>query len=180
VEATLYRLADTWVSLRDFHEAGGPVLDLIAAAVFLMWLLVLEDAIHLRFFHPDEAAQAMSAWKSLPERSSRAALSIRDGWISRISESAEGHLPLIRTLMALCPLLGLLGTVTGMLEVFDAMSQAGSSSVRPVAAGVSEALITTMAGLVGGLSGFLPATLLRRRARREIQDLGSRLRIDSR
>ena len=53
---TLYRLADTWAALRDFHEAGGPVLDLIAAVVFLMWLLVLEDAIHLRFFHPDGRA----------------------------------------------------------------------------------------------------------------------------
>jgi len=156
------------------------VLDLIAAAVFLMWLLVLEDAIHLRFVHPAEAARAIAEWTSLPERSSRLALAIRDGWISRISESAEGHLPLIRTLMTLCPLLGLLGTVTGMIEVFDAMGQAGSSSVRPVAAGVSEALITTMAGLVGGLSGFLPATLLRRRIRREIRELGDRLPVDPR
>jgi biopolymer transport protein ExbB len=156
------------------------VLDLIAAVVFLMWLLVLEDAIHLRFLHPGLAARAVAEWRSRPERSSRRALAIRDLWISRIAESTEGHLPLIRTLMTLCPLLGLLGTVTGMIDVFDAMGQTGGSSVRPVAGGVSEALITTVAGLVGGLSGLLPATLLRRWSRREVRELGDHLRVDLR
>ena len=45
----------------------------------------------------------------------------------------------IRALVALCPMLGLLGTVTGMIEVFDVMAIAGSGNARGMAAGVSKA-----------------------------------------
>lgn len=176
----MQRLVDTYLSLRGFREAGGPVLDIIGVTVFLLWLLVLEDAIHFRLSHRALVARAVAAWDSLRERDSWRALRMRDAWISQISESAEGHLPLIFTLVKLCPLLGLLGTVTGMIEVFDALGQPGSSSVRSLAGGVSEALITTMAGLTGGLSGLLPATLLRRRARKEVRSFGERLRVDPR
>jgi hypothetical protein len=44
---------------------------------------------------------------------------VRETLISQLSEAAHGNVSLIKTLVALCPLLGLLGTVTGMVEVFD-------------------------------------------------------------
>ena len=48
---------------------------------------------------------------------------------------------------------GLLGTVTGMIEVFDVMAITGSGNARSMASGVSKATIPTMAGMVGALSG---------------------------
>jgi protein TonB len=82
-------------------------------------------------------------------------------------------LPLIRTLAAVCPLLGLLGTVVGMITVFQMMGSVGTGSPRIVAAGVSTAMVTTMAGMVGALSGVFPAAMLARRARAHLHALQS-------
>ena len=60
----------------------------------------------------------------------------------------------VKTLVALCPMLGLLGTVTGMIEVFDVMA-AGGGNTRGMAAGVSKATLPTMAGMVAAPLGLL-------------------------
>eukprot|EP01028_Stygiella_incarcerata_P010929 TRINITY_DN5930_c0_g2_i9.p1 TRINITY_DN5930_c0_g2~~TRINITY_DN5930_c0_g2_i9.p1 ORF type:complete len:433 (+),score=-18.93 TRINITY_DN5930_c0_g2_i9:1058-2356(+) len=61
----------------------------------------------------------------------------------------------VKLLAAVTPLLGLLGTVTGMIEVFDVMAITGSSDVKSMANGVSMATIPTMAGMAVALSGIL-------------------------
>ena len=60
----------------------------------------------------------------------------------------------IKTLVAAAPLFGLLGTVTGMVEVFDVMAITGSSNARAMAAGISKATLPTMSGMVASLSGL--------------------------
>jgi len=62
------------------------------------------------------------------------------------------------------PLLGLLGTVTGMIAVFDVMAFAGTGNARLMAGGVSKATIPTMSGLVAALSGLYFAALLEKKA----------------
>jgi biopolymer transport protein ExbB len=82
---------------------------------------------------------------------------------------------MIKTLVALCPLLGLLGTVTGMIEVFDVMAVAGNGNPRAMASGVSMATIPTMAGMVAALSGLYMSAQLTNFARDEAQRLGDLL-----
>ena len=65
--------------------------------------------------------------------------------ISRVSLRLGAGIPIIQALVALCPLLGLMGTVTGMIEVFDVMAISGSGNARSMASGVSKATIPTMA-----------------------------------
>jgi biopolymer transport protein ExbB len=60
----------------------------------------------------------------------------------------ERGLPVIATAANIEPLLGFLGTVTGMINSFDALAKQGLSNPGAVAAGISEALITTAAGLI--------------------------------
>ena len=67
------------------------------------------------------------------------------------------------------PMFGLLGTVTGMIEVFDVMAATGSSNARAMASGVSKATIPTMAGMVSTIPGIYFVTNLQRRASRETQ-----------
>ncbi len=55
-------------------------------------------------------------------------------------------------LVAICPMLGLLGTVTGMISVFDVMATQGSSQPRLMASGISLATLPTMAGMVAALA----------------------------
>ena len=80
-------------------------------------------------------------------------------------------------MVVLCPLLGLLGTVTGMIEVFDVMAISGSGNARSMASGVSRATIPTMAGMVGSLSGVFTATWLRRNAKKESELLADSLTV---
>ena len=90
----------------------------------------------------------------------------------------EDGLAYIRVLVALCPLLGLLGTVTGMIEVFDVMAVAGSGNAKAMAGGVSKATIPTMAGMVAALSGLILSARLEQFAADEGERLADRLEIE--
>lgn len=63
------------------------------------------------------------------------------------SVALERFLPVLRTIFTVSPLLGLLGTVTGMIKVFQTLSLVGISQAQDLSGGISEALLTTAAGL---------------------------------
>ena len=73
---------------------------------------------------------------------------------------------LIKTTIAMCPLIGLLGTVTGMITVFETMATQGTGNPRLMADGISMATIPTMAGMVAALSGMFFATRLESKVKR--------------
>ncbi len=169
------QLADLWVANQDFLDLGGNVLIVILLTTFLMWLLILERYWYFRTAHQQEVSQVLDAWKERSEHSSWYAHQIRQGLISRVSIDANRNVPMIKTLVALCPLLGLLGTVTGMIEVFDVMAEAGSGNPRAMASGVSKATIPTMAGMVAAISGYIPSVALERRVRTEVEQVADQL-----
>lgn len=171
-------LADAFEAIRDFMELGGPVLRWIALVIFVMWALIIERLLFFRTNLQTIAKNIRADWEARAERRSWNAHRIREGMISRFSMETNGQIMMIKTLVALCPLLGLMGTVTGMIKVFGAMATSGSGNVRAMAAGVSQATVPTMAGMVGALSGVLLVTLLTRRAAREIEFLGDSLTMD--
>jgi len=165
-------------AIQDFIETGGQVLLVIGVLIFTMWLLILERIFYYLRGHRQTARKAIEVWQSRVERSSWEAEQIRDAWISRVTMALGGNLPLLQAMVALCPLLGLMGTVTGMIEVFDVMAVAGSGNVRSMAAGVSKATIPTMAGMVGALSGVFATTWLKRVTKRERLQLEQQLALD--
>jgi biopolymer transport protein ExbB len=78
------------------------------------------------------------------------------------------HLAVIAVLAGVAPLLGLLGTVLGMIEIFDVISIFGTGNAKAMAGGISVAMITTQAGLLVAIPGlFLSRSLMRRAARLE-------------
>lgn len=171
----MYRFLDWYEAIRDFLEMGGPVLRVIGLLTLVMWILIFERVFFYRFGLRELVSSVMNTWQSREERSSWNARKIREALISRVSLSIDEFLPLIKTLVALCPLLGLLGTVTGMIEVFEVMAFSGTGNPRSMAAGVSRATIPTMAGMVAALSGVLATTLLSRFAHREVEHLRAEL-----
>jgi len=174
----VYRLFDWYGVVRDFVELGGPVMVAIGFLTVTMWIMIFERVLYYRSDHRRLMVDAIGGWKRRADRRSWNAHQIRDAIISRVSISVEEHLPLLKTLVALCPLLGLLGTVTGMIEVFEVMAFSGTGNPRSMAAGVSKATIPTMAGMVSALSGVLAVTLLSRFATREVEHLKAELTIE--
>jgi biopolymer transport protein ExbB len=167
-------------TIRDFMELGGDVLFVIGFLTLFMWILIVERLVYLRSGHKRLAGNALQLWESRADHKSWSAHQIRTRLISQVSAQVERNIPLIQTCVALCPLLGLLGTVTGMVEVFEVMAISGSGNPRSMASGVSKATIPTMAGMVAALSGVAMATYLQRKAGRERELLADHLVIGNR
>jgi len=86
-----------------------------------------------------------------------------------------GHVPSILVLASLAPLLGLLGTVEGMIGTFQALAAQGASGSEALTSGISKALVTTQGGLLVAIPSLLAGGVLRRKA----QKLRDRLRADA-
>jgi biopolymer transport protein ExbB len=86
----------------------------------------------------------------------------------------NANVQVLRVLIPMSPLLGLLGTVSGMLNVFDSMAARGSADARSMANGVSEAMICTLTGLAVSISGLYPVFYFKRKVRLETERLADR------
>jgi len=142
-------------ALRDSLNAGGNVLVAIMITTFVMWALIIERLMYWSGAHSGIAKRAQRAWTSRTDHRSWYAHAVRERLISEALMEASRFNNVIRALVAVTPLLGLLGTVTGMVQVFDVMAVTGSSNARLMAEGISKATIPTMAGLVASLSGLI-------------------------
>lgn len=118
----MYELIDVFETVRDFMGKGGPVLTAIFFIIFLLWAMVFERIIYFRTGHRKQVNEVMATWEARPERTSWFAHQIRQAMISQVTMDLRNSLPLIKTLVAISPLMGLLGTVWGMIEVFDGKS----------------------------------------------------------
>ena len=165
-------------AVRDFLELGGDVLLLIGILTLVMWALIFERTLYLSLRYPAIARSAVAAWDARAERVSWHAHQIREYLISTVGQELERNMLLIQTCVALCPLMGLLGTVTGMIEVFEVMAISGSGNPRSMAAGVSKATVPTMAGMVAALSGVAMSAYLQRKVIRERALLGEQMTMD--
>jgi len=145
---------NAFISVSEFLETGGDVLLWILVVTVLMWCLIVERILYFRRTHPKIVDGVQQKWDARDDQTSWYARQIRKQWISETRMRLRHSVPMIQTLVALCPLLGLLGTVTGMMEVFDVMAGSGSGNARAMASGISKATIPTMAGMVAALSGF--------------------------
>lgn len=142
-------------AIRDFLAAGGPVLMLIMGVTFFMWALILERIMYWTTANGAVKKRAVREWSARTDHKSWYAHAVRDKLISEVKQDASRFNGIIKALVAVTPLLGLLGTVTGMVFVFDVMATTGSSNARLMASGISQATIPTMAGLVASLSGLV-------------------------
>lgn len=155
---------DAFVSIRDFFEMGGNVLYGILVVTVLMWTFIVERIWFFYFVMPKRLREVQEFWDARDDTTSWYANQVRNGVISEVKLESRRYLLLIKTLMAVLPLLGLLGTVTGMISVFDVMAFAGTGNARLMAGGVSKATIPTMSGLVAALSGLYFAAWLEKKA----------------
>jgi biopolymer transport protein ExbB len=153
--------------LQEFLSDGGWVLSWIMLLAFVLWSCILERAAYYFFAHKPMKRNLRNEWASREDQTSWRAHAIRDELISHVKSRTGQTVGMIKTLVAIAPLLGLLGTVVGMIQVFDVMSLQGSANARLMAGGVFKATIPTMAGMVIALSGLLFPPYFDRKSKRE-------------
>ncbi len=159
-----------WLRLTAFMGQGGQVLWILAAVVVLTWLLVIERVLFLSLTWPNMRKEWLNKWQHRKNFESWHAHAVKAGMLSEAHIVLNQHMNLIKVLVAVCPMLGLLGTVTGMVSVFDIMATLGSSQPKLMASGISMATLPTMAGMVAALAGmFVHARLIKACDMREIK-----------
>jgi biopolymer transport protein ExbB len=170
-------LTSPYQALRDMQQLGGPVVSWIFIACVIMWSLALERLWYFRKVLPVESAQMLAKWNLRPNKFSWASRQVRAAMISRLNAGMTRNLPILRVLVPMCPLLGLIGTVSGMLSVFDSMAALGSADARSMATGVSEAMVCTLSGLAVSISGLYPVYYFKQRAHRDTELLSEKFRF---
>ncbi|MDN3526116.1 MotA/TolQ/ExbB proton channel family protein [Halomonas sabkhae] len=156
-------------------EAGGPVLVVIAGVAMLVFSVALERWWFFRFHYRPARQVLVRHWVERDDRASWSALTLREVWVRELIASLRGPLPWLKLLVVICPLLGLLGTVTGMITVFDSLSVSDVNQARAMADGVARATLPTLSGMAVSVVGLLIITRLEHIIRREDQRLHDRL-----
>ncbi|MEM7053425.1 MAG: MotA/TolQ/ExbB proton channel family protein [Pseudomonadota bacterium] len=173
-------MTEQLAQLQSLFNAGGTVLWVIALATLLMWALILERYWFLLRQLPPMRNEYLQIWQQRPRIDSDARERIKESLLNRFESTTNHSVESINMLTAVLPLLGLLGTVTGMIKIFEIMTVYGTGNVRGMAEGISEALITTMAGLITALSGVYFANHLQNKVQQERNRLSSLLEEQSR
>tara|TARA_B100001057_G_C22821464_1_gene939613 strand:- start:880 stop:1410 length:531 start_codon:yes stop_codon:yes gene_type:complete len=166
-----FAISEAFSSIRDFMEAGGSVLWLIAILVFAMWAMIFERIWFFSFGYNQYISVQSQKWNNRSDKTSWHALQIREKIISQAKIEISKNLSIIQTCVMLAPLFGLLGTVTGMIEVFQVMAFNGGGDARAMAGGVSKATLPTMAGMVVALSGVFASIYLNSASEKHKTDL---------
>jgi len=159
-----------------FLQSGGNVLWGILWVAILLWGLIVERLIFFKLNYPTIRKVCIEHWNQRTDKNSAYALFIREAMISETQIQMNRRVSLIRMLIAICPLLGLLGTVTGMIHVFDVMAVTGTGNARAMASGISKATITTMAGMVIAIAGLYFSKLIEERVSDESHHLADLLK----
>ncbi|WIX35012.1 MotA/TolQ/ExbB proton channel family protein [Salinicola sp. JS01] len=145
---------------------------LVAMALFA---LALERLIYWRFTYRRARRALIDAWIQRRDHVSWSALTLREVWTRELLARLRQPLPWLKLLVAICPLLGLLGTVTGMIQVFDSLSLSDSGQARAMADGVARATLPTLVGMAVAVVGLLFVSRLEQIIRREDQRLHDRM-----
>lgn len=156
-------------ALQQFMSKGGPILWWLAALILTFWVIAIERVLYLFYTFPVRQKQWLKVWSSREEHQSWYAQKQRDSWLSQAHMELFKNINLLKLIIALFPMLGLLGTVTGMISVFDVLALQGTSQPKMMASGISMATLPTMAGMVAALAGvFCYSRLLSALQKREV------------
>ncbi len=172
-------------AILNYISSGGVVMVPLIAVSTVMWAFIIERLIFFKRLYQNSLNKkdAMRYIKEgkIPEKGGITAIFIRE-FLKRkvnrkeldlavleevsiaISSLLDKYIPLIKTLSVIAPLLGLLGTVIGMIKTFDVISIFGTGNAKAMARSISEALITTQTGLIVAIPGLYMSRFLERRS----------------
>ncbi|WP_341503571.1 MotA/TolQ/ExbB proton channel family protein [Gallaecimonas sp. GXIMD4217] len=162
---TILSLLTTKTTLGEYYEAGGIVGYIITGVLLLGLLIVLERLLVLsaiggkirKQLKSDVADESNPLGRIIKVYENNRNVDVEtlelklDEAILKETPRIERGVSVIKILAAIAPLLGLLGTVTGMIATFQSITLFGTGDPRVMAGGISTALVTTVLGLVAAL-----------------------------
>ncbi|MDI9347408.1 MAG: MotA/TolQ/ExbB proton channel family protein [Methylacidiphilales bacterium] len=164
-------------SIVGYVTLGGPIVLMILIMACFLWYLVVERFYYIKVILPNEINRVAQEWKNRTDHSSWYAHKIRDQLISQIKMNLREKMDFVYACVMIAPLAGLIGTVTGMIRIFQTLSYAGSTDVRQMASGVYQAIIPTLTGMSVAVLGLLLSSWLRHRQDVEVELLEDSLEI---
>lgn len=167
-------------SIMAFMDTGGNVLWIILVVTLMTWTFIIERFWYIYLVYPQELKLILEQWQQRADNVSWSAHKIRLMNISLISTKLNQHQLAIQTFVVILPILGLLGTVVGMINTFEVLAIFGTGNARALAGSISTALITTMAGLMSSIPCLIISSMLTHRTQREISQLSDQLVIHHR
>ena len=181
------RISMVLSNIIDYINKGGIVMYPLICISFIMWLLIIERLIFFKRLYSKNISkkEIIAIIKGTEKPSLNYGIidillyeilkkkeemdlspSIIDEAVVKVVHSLDKHLEIISLLASIAPLLGLLGTTTGMVKTFFAIAIFGTGNAKALASGISEALITTQTGLFIAIPGIYMSNFLNQRARR--------------
>lgn len=170
-------MTDWLADIGRLADQGGVIIWLLMGVSVLLWSLIIERYSFVYSAYPGRHARLLHEWLARDDKQSWYAARIRDAMISQNNAMLTVRLSTIKMLIAICPLLGLLGTVTGMVSVFDTIAITGTSDAKAMASGIYRATLPTMAGLMLALSGLYFSHHLQQKTRRLSETMADQLTI---
>lgn len=158
---------DFLYTVSSFVQKGGDVLIIIFIVAFAMWSVILDKLFYHFSFFINNSPKTTSQNQHLNKK-----------YFLEIKSKLESGMSFIKVSIMVAPLLGLLGTVTGMIEVFDVISILGNSDAKAMSDGISKATIPTMVGMSAALSGMIFKTYLEQSSKKKLRLLGEKLHIN--
>ncbi|CAH0533333.1 hypothetical protein VST7929_01199 [Vibrio stylophorae] len=156
-------------------SSGGPLVWVILIVMMLSWLLLLERWLYFKQYGRANFDFLLCQWRRVAFLKPRQIAAIRQNTLNQFAVVHRRRLHWVGLFIALCPMLGMLGTVTGMIHVFDVLGEFGTGNPRLMANGIAMATVPSLCGMIAAVSSLFARSRLLRRIDRQLMKLDEQL-----
>ena len=140
--------------LNELFLRGGPVLYVLFFITLIIFYILI-DKYRFIFFNSESWLKLkLSEFKKEFPPETTDYKFVESVLLASVSRESKTNIKMLEGLISMCPMIGLLGTVYGMIEVFEVLAVLGTGNPRAMSTGVAKATIPTMAGMTIALSGL--------------------------
>ena len=140
--------------LTELISKGGPVLYLLFILTLIIFYIIFSKYFFVFIERKEWSSSKLDNFIKLNPPSSTKLFQAEKTFLSAYNRDSYQNIKLLDGLIGMCPMIGLLGTVYGMIEVFEVLSFLGTGNPRAMSSGVAKATIPTMASMVITLFGL--------------------------
>jgi biopolymer transport protein ExbB len=138
-----------------FIDRGGSVLWVIFGLAFLLWFLIIERFLYITIYSKKEFIKLTKEYREIFIKTPWKKQAIKRQFVSLYKTKLIKKIDIIKVIIKITPFLGLLGTVIGMIEVFDIVALIGNNNTKAMADGISKATISTLTSMIVSINGII-------------------------